>query len=68
MSGKSEKKISFNKKLVIAIFAVLAVLVVIICVVATKSNVFNLSGKEDTEKNAGVTNGDKGYISSAQII
>ena len=68
MSGKSEKKISFNKKLVIAIFAVLAVLVVIICVVATKSNVFNLSGKEYTEKNAGVTNGDKGYISSAQII
>ena len=29
---------------------------------------FNLSGKEETEENAGVTNGDKGYISSAQII
>ena len=68
MSGKNEKKISFNKKLVIAIFTVLAVLVAIICVVANKSDVFNLSGEEDTEKNAGVANGDKGYISSAQII
>ena len=68
MSGKNEKKISFNKKLVIAIFTVLAVLVAIICVVANKSDVFNLSGEEDSEKNAGVANGDKGYISSAQII
>ena len=68
MSGKNEKKISFNKKLVIVVLAVLAVLVAIICVLATKSDVFNLSGKEDTEENAGVTNGDKGYISSAQII
>ena len=68
MNGKSEKKISFNPKLVIAVFAVLAVLVAIICVLATRSDVFNLSGKEDTEENAGVTNGDKGYISSAQII
>ena len=34
--------------------AVLAVLVAIICVLATKSDVFNLSGKEDTEENAGV--------------
>ena len=68
MSGKNEKKISFNKKLVIVVLAVLAVLVAIICVLATKSDVFNLSGKEETEKNAGVVNGDKGYISSAQII
>ena len=68
MSGKNEKKISFNKKLVIVVLAVLAVLVAIICVLATKSDVFNLSGKEDTEENAGVANGDKGYISSAQII
>ena len=68
MNGKSEKKISFNPKLVIAVFAVLTVLVAIICVLATKSDVFNLSGKEETEKNAGVVNGDKGYISSAQII
>ena len=67
MSGENERKISFNKKL-IAVFLVLAVLVAIICVVATKSDVFNLSGQKDTEKNAGVVNGDKGYISSAQII
>lgn len=68
MSGENEKKISFNKKILIAVLAVIAVLVAIICVVATKSNVFNLSGKEEIEKNAGIVNGDKGYVSSAQII
>lgn len=68
MIGEGEKKITFNKKLIIAVFAALAVLVAIICVVATKSDMFNLSGKEDTEEDAGVANGDKGYISSAQII
>ena len=46
MSGEKEKKISFNKKILIAVLAVIAVLVAIICAVATKSNVFNLSGKE----------------------
>lgn len=68
MSIENEKKISFNKKILIAVLTVIAVLVAIICIVATKSNVFNLSGKEESEKNAGVVNGDKGYISSAQII
>ena len=68
MSGEKEKKISFNKKILIAVLAVIAVLVAIICAVATKSNVFNLSGKENLNANAGVVNGDKGYISSAQII
>ena len=43
MSGEKEKKISFNKKILIAVLAVIAVLVAIICAVATKSNVFNLS-------------------------
>ena len=68
MSGENEKKISFNKKILIAVLVVIAVLVAIICAVATKSDVFNLSGKKEKEKNAGVVNGDKGYISSAQII
>ena len=68
MSGEKEKKISFNKKILIPIIIILAFLVAIICAVATKSNVFNLSGKENLNANAGVVNGDKGYISSAQII
>ena len=66
MNGK--KRINLNKKILIPIIIILAVLVAIICVVATKTGVFNLSGKENLNANVGVVNGDKGYISSAQII
>ena len=64
-----KKEFNLNKKILIPIIAVLVGLIVILCVfVETKSDVFKFSGKEENNTNAGIVNGDKGYISSAQII
>lgn len=66
---KNKKKINLNKKILIPIIAVLVALIAIICVfVFIKGSVSEFSGKEENDTNAGISNGDKGYISSAQII
>lgn len=66
---KSKKKFNLNKKILIPIIAVLVGVIAIICVcVSDKSDVAKFSRKEENDTNAGVVNGEKGYISSAQII